>query len=206
MRFWVTFTSGVLLAAVLCSVLPVSGEAAIYDDVLRFHVIAESDSEADQTLKLHVRDAVIAAVADRMAAAGTVEEATRTAEAMRDEIRQTAEECARSWGSDCAVTVTVGRETYPRRVYESFTLPAGEYESVRVVLGEGKGHNWWCVLFPSVCLYYAGADREETLAVGFTPEEYRLITGNGEDGVTVKFRVLELISEWARLLRGGRAA
>ena len=194
MKFLVTFTSSVLAAVLLLSVLPVHGESEIYNDVLRLHVIAESDSEEDQALKLKVRDAVLGCVSKAVADCGGFEEAYSTVEGMLDEIRITAEECAERNGESRTVRVELGREEYPRRDYGNACLPAGVYQSLRVIIGEGKGKNWWCVLFPTVCMRFASAGQEEYIAAGFTPEEYRIITGDSGT-VKVKFRILEILAE-----------
>ncbi len=195
MKFLLSLTASVLSAAALLSVLPVSGEHQIYNDVLRLHVLAESDSDMDQTLKLHVRDAVLACVSGAVAECDTFEEAKRTVGEMQSEIYIAARTCVRENGSNCRVTVTLAPETYPRRDYGSSCLPAGEYLSLKITLGEGAGKNWWCILFPTVCVRFAqGVTDEETyIAAGFTPEEYRVITGEGE--WKVKFRILEILSE-----------
>lgn len=124
----------------------------IRENVLRLHVLANSDSEADQALKLRVRDSVLAAGAEIFAGAETEEEALAAARENLDVLQKAAEaEVARS-GYDYPVTVEVGPARFDTRVYDDFTLPAGEYEAVRVLIGAAAGHNWWCVMFPAVCL------------------------------------------------------
>lgn len=196
MKFLISLTASILAAVSVLGVLPVSGEHRIYEDVLRLHVIAESDTEEDQTLKLKVRDAVLDCVSDAVAECASFEEANAAVGAMLEEIRIAAETCVRENRSDCSVTVELSPEKYPRREYGSSCLPAGVYQSLRVTLGEGKGKNWWCVLFPTVCIRFAeGAANEETyIAAGFTPEEYRIITGDSGEW-KVKFRILEILSE-----------
>ena len=194
MKFLLTFTSSVLAAVLILSVLPVYGESEIYNDVLRLHVIAESDSEEDQALKLKVRDAVLGCVSEAVADCGGFEEAYSTVEGMLEEIRTAAEECTERSGKSRTVRVELGREEYPRRDYGNACLPAGVYQSLRVIIGEGAGKNWWCVLFPTVCMRFASAGQEEYIAAGFTPEEYRIITGDSGT-VKVKFRILEILSE-----------
>lgn len=192
MKYLLSFTVSVLAAAILVSFMPLGGEAEIYDDVIRLHVIAESDTEEDQALKLKVRDAVLECVCGAVEECSTVDEAYTTVDALREKILEAAENCVSENGGDCTVTVELGREKYPRRDYGAATLPAGVYNSLRVTLGEGRGHNWWCVLFPSVCMRFASAD--EYSAVSLTPAEYRIITNT--DGKTkVKFRLLEIIEE-----------
>lgn len=196
MRFLLSFAASTLAAVTILSVMPVFGEAEIYNDVLRLHVIAESDSDEDQSLKLKVRDAVLNCISENMAECTTFDEAWQTIDSMRDEIIFAARECIGENGADATVSLELGREKYPRREYGDATLPAGVYNSLRITLGEGEGQNWWCILFPSVCTNFAvsGKSEEEYLAVGFTPQEYRIITG--ESGkVKVRFKILELLSD-----------
>jgi len=196
MRFLIRLTASVLMATVLLSVLPVSGEHRIYEDVLRLHVIAESDSADDQELKLKVRDAVLDCVSAAVEDCTSFEEANAAVGAMSAEIRSAAEACVRENGGDCTVTVELSPERYPRRDYGSACLPGGVYQSLRVTLGDGAGKNWWCVLFPTVCIRFAGetADEDAYIAAGFTPEEYRIITGN-DGNWKIKFRILEILAD-----------
>ena len=204
MKFWIALTSSVLAAVVLLSFLPVHGEAAVYRDVLRLHVVAESDSEGDQALKLRVRDAVLACVSPALEDCASHEQALAEVTGRLAEIQRAAEDCVAANGGDCSVTVLLEREFYPRRDYGSAVLPSGTYDSLRILLGEGRGHNWWCVLFPTVCIRFAEADPEPYLAAGFTPGEYRLITGSGGTW-KVRFRLLEIASELFEKVRGKEA-
>ena len=196
MSILIRLTASVLLSAVLLSVLPIAGEHRIYEDVLRLHVIAESDSADDQALKLKVRDAVLACVSAAVGDCTSFEEANAVVTAMSEEIRSAAEACVRENGGNCSVAVELSPEKYPRRDYGSACLPAGVYQSLRVTLGDGAGKNWWCVLFPTVCIRFARetADEDAYIAAGFTPEEYRIITGN-DGGWKIKFRILEILAD-----------
>ncbi len=195
MKFIAAFAASVLTASAILSVMPINGEHEIYDDVLRLHVIAESDSEEDQSLKLKVRDAVLDCITSRVTDCTSFDEAYGVVSDMQDEIKSAAELCVKENGEDCSVTVSLGLEQYPRRDYGSFCLPAGTYHSLKITLGEGQGHNWWCVLFPTVCIRFAEADESTYIAAGFTPEEYRIITGS-DGGWKIKFRILEILEEW----------
>jgi len=188
-----SFAASVLAAAVILSILPVYGETELYDDVLRLHVIAESDSEEDQVLKLKVRDAVLESMNGAMEECGDIDSALICAEKMLDEIQRAAEECLRENGSEYTVSAELGREKYPRRDYGASVLPAGTYHSLRIIIGEGEGRNWWCVLFPTACIRFAQADEGAYIAAGFTPQEYRIITGS-EGKLKVRFRILEILS------------
>ena len=157
-------------------------QQALADRLVRLHVIANSDSEADQAEKLRVRDAVLSYLAPKLERAGSISDANAILLRERENILRAAQA-----ETDRAVTVTFTREHYPTRDYGSFALPAGTYPSLRVILGSGAGHNWWCVVFPPLCT----ADSVERQAVETLSEnDVRLITADGAD-VVIKFRVLE---------------
>lgn len=160
--------------------------SSISGKLVRFHVIAVSDDEYEQQLKLRVRDAVLEYISPRLEGAESSGQAREILADELDNIRETAQAVSEGRG----VTVTLTRENYPTKSYEGFTLPAGEYESLRVILGEGQGHNWWCIVFPPVCLSAAQADTvEEQLG----EEDFRLISEDG--GYELRFRALELWGE-----------
>lgn len=188
----------VLIASAISAYLPASGEEALYRDVIRLHVLAESDSEKDQATKLSVRDAVLDTVSSLTESATDFDDAYAMLFAAVPDIQAAAEARARECGTSAPVTVEFDRESYPVRYYEDYALPAGEYMSMRVVIGEGAGHNWWCVLFPPMCRTSAvdtSADEEKFFAAGFTPEEYRIIKKESPTKYRVRFKVLELLSE-----------
>ena len=193
MKFLVTLTSSILIAATVLSLVPCLGEAEVYNNTLRLHLIAESDSDADQALKLKVRDAVLECTSAKVSSCSSFEEAYGVISLMTDEIEAAAEKCIKENGCAASVRVELGLEKYPRRVYGECTIPAGEYNSLRVIIGEGEGKNWWCVLFPSVCMGFA-RDKSEYAAVGFTPQEYRVITKNSGSW-KIRFKILEVLSD-----------
>ena len=163
--------------------------AALSDALVRLHVIAVSDEAEEQEIKLRVRDSVLAYLEPRLEGADDAAEARELISAELDGIKAAAEAAAE--GRE--VSVSLSREYYPTRDYGSFALPAGSYESLRVVLGEGEGHNWWCVVFPPLCLSAAEAENAlETLG----GDSAQLLSGEGE-GVVFKFRLLEL---WGELM------
>ena len=131
-------------------------QSSISSQLIRLHVIAASDETQEQEIKLRVRDAVLEYLAPRLDGAADAEAARELIAANTDGIAKAAESAAEGR----TVRVTLGRERYPTRRYDGFALPAGEYESLRVILGEGEGHNWWCVAFPPLC---TGAVTEEEL-------------------------------------------
>jgi len=119
--------------------------------LIRFHVIANSDSLEDQTLKLHVRDVIVKEMKDRFTGAGDRQEAEIIVKQSLQEIQELAARQIKREGKDYPVAVMVGDYDFPIKTYGNLTLPAGNYHAVRVVIGEGKGKNWWCVLFPPLC-------------------------------------------------------
>lgn len=172
--------------------IPTAEEAEIYNSTVRLHVIANSDSERDQEVKLKVRDKVVEIISN--SGASSKEEAILFIEQNRDKIKEEATKVLRADGIDDDVQVKLGYEDYPTRDYENFSLPAGNYTSVRVIIGDGEGKNWWCVLFPPLCTQGAiSYDDEEYTDVGLTSDQYKLITGSSGE-YKVKFKLLEIAS------------
>ena len=188
----------ILCAALLfLGLLPVHGEDEIYDTVVRLHVLANSDSDEDQALKLRVRDAVLAVTSPLLADCKTQDEARTVIEAHADEIVSAAEEIIRSEGRDDRVSLLLGNEEYPQRDYDSFCFPAGEYLSLRVCIGDAEGQNWWCCLFPPLCLGTSTVSTEDAedafISVGLTPSQYKIITESDKPVYKVRFKLLELL-------------
>ena len=183
-----------LLASFL--VLPIHGEAQIYDNVIRLHVLAESDSAEHQALKLKVRDAVIAQGEELLLHVKSRAEAEEVLRASLDVIRAAAQNAVYREGGNAVVSVELGKESYPTRTYEAVALPAGEYLSLQVKIGEAEGQNWWCVLFPPLCLSAASADNEATcLSCGLTEEQYHLIADTDSTRYKLRFKILEVAQE-----------
>lgn len=185
-----------LLIAVLLAVLPTDGEREIYSTVIRLHVLAASDSDGDQALKLGVRDAILPVTASLLEGVTDREEAMTLLSSHSDEIRAAARDYLDRNGCGAEVSVTLSREEYPEREYSGCRLPAGVYDSLRVVIGKGEGKNWWCVLFPSLCLSASKAQTEEAfVSVGLTPAQVRVLTSSAPR-YRLKFRIAELFEEW----------
>ena len=167
------------------------------EKLIRLHVVARSDNEHDQEVKRSVRDAVLARTREILDGCDDPRSALQGA---LTEIEAAAQKQLKSLGEDENVTVRLGKELFPTRDYETFSLPAGVYESLRVTIGEGAGHNWWCVVFPSICLT-ASMDELEQAAqtAGFTDSEIKLIT-EADDGFVLKFKLVELIQKLKNFL------
>ena len=188
-----------LLFLMALSFLPVHGEQKIYDTVVRLHVLANSDSEEDQALKLKVRDQVLEAAAPHLEECATQTEAVEILTSHLTDLEAAASAVIVAEGYDYPVTVLLGEEDYPTRTYESCAFPAGTYVSLRVLIGEGEGQNWWCCLFPPLCLSAATAksDNEDAFVqVGLTKDQYGIITETGKTKYKVRFKILEVIEDW----------
>ena len=184
-------TVTVLCLLLLFCVLPIHGEGEIYQRVLRLHVIANSDSDSDQSLKLHVRDAVLEYCAPLLSEVSSREQAAAVVKAHADEIERVAVAALAEKGCTDRVSLEVCTEKYPMKDYESFCFPAGSYLSVKLRIGEAEGQNWWCVLFPKLCTQVASSPEEEFVAVGFTPDQYKIITESENASYRIRFKFLE---------------
>ena len=135
------------------------------EDLIRLHVVAESDSEEDQSVKLLVRDAVTEYLKDAMGEITDVKVAKDYIQNQLPQIEMIANQVLAEAGIDASAVVSFAKETFDTRFYDTFKLPAGVYESLRIVIGEGQGKNWWCVVFPTLCLP-ATTDGFESVAAG----------------------------------------
>lgn len=168
-------------------------QAALSSELVRLHVIAVSDDEYEQALKLRVRDKVLAYISPKLDGVKSAQNAQRIISAELDGIKQAAESAAEGR----SVLVTLSEEYYPTRNYEKFSLPAGRYQSLRVILGEGAGHNWWCVVFPPLCTSSVQSDE---IRAAMSTEELAIITES--DGYELRFRTVELWGEIKALFDG----
>ena len=171
-----------------------SRQEALSGKLIRLHVLAESDSDEDQAKKLCARDAVLALLTPELEGVKSREEAETVIRRLTPAISLAAEKAA---GTQAAVQLS--REYYPTRRYGTFSLPAGQYFSLRVTLGQGLGHNWWCVVYPPLCAQSA----QESLAGAaiLSEEDARLLAEDGESYV-FRFRLLELWGELREKLEG----
>ena len=165
------------------------------------HVVANSDSDEDQALKLKVRDGVIEVVTPVVKECKTQEEAIKAIEGAMPDIEARAKEVLALEGYDYSVRILLGEEYYPTKTYETCAFPEGEYVSLRVLIGEGEGQNWWCCLFPPLCLSAAteGSDdsnEDAFISVGLNADQYKIITESSTPKYKVRFKILETVSSW----------
>lgn len=194
------------LVLLIVSALTVSVCAALQaqqqrmsEKIIRLHVVANSDSGADQAVKLHVRDAVLAVARQALQDADDPQQAIAQA---LPALEAAANAALAAQGSRETARVSFRRELFPTRDYDTFSLPSGVYRSLRVTIGAGDGHNWWCVIFPSLCVP-ATADGfvQAAEAGGFTRAEIGLMT-QADEGYVLKFRSLELLQALKKVLFG----
>lgn len=187
---------GFVLAA-LCSFFPFAAACGqLPRDVVRLHVVANSNGAEDQAVKLLVRDAVLEEAARWYQGAGSMEEASSRLCTHLQSIAGAARQVLEEQGAGYSATAQMTEMYFPTRDYGDFRLPAGRYRTLRVTLGEGAGKNWWCVVFPSLCL--PAATQEEALLT--LPEGERQVVEGGQ-GVQVKLKAVELwesLREWLR--------
>lgn len=131
------------------------------DQLIRFHVLANSESEQDQELKRAVRDAILKEVSPQLAVSRSLDESRQILTQISPDMESIGLSVVKMWGKDYSVHTEYGHSSFPTKSYGSLVLPAGEYEALRVVIGEGQGSNWWCVLFPPLCFI----DVEQSTAV-----------------------------------------
>ena len=162
-------------------------QESISGSLVRLHVLAVSDDSNEQRIKLNVRDSVLSYISPKLEDAESPDEAKRIISSELDGIKSAAETAAEGR----PVKVTLTQEYYPTRDYGSFSLPAGRYESLRVILGEGEGHNWWCVLYPQLSKGAATVD-DALIKTGFSSEQIELLTGNDRIKYKLRFKILEI--------------
>lgn len=155
-------------------------------NVFRLHIIANSDSEFDQALKLKVRDAVINETGDIYDRCLNLESAKKAAQENKERIYNAAKSVINAAGVDYEVEIEIGTAFFDTRHYETFSLPAGEYEALNIRIGQAKGKNWWCVMYPSLCIASSGARLSDAVS-----EDSAEIASNPQNYV-MRFKIVEI--------------
>ncbi len=179
------------------SVYAESEKRKIADSVLRFHVVAESNEEKDQLLKLKVRDRILAETEALFKDVKNKKEALLIAKKNKDLIKEAAVNELEKAGCNLPVTVSVEKERFPMKEYENIRLPGGMYDSVKVNIGNAKGENWWCIMYPALCfsgsvLGKACNEAEKILKEELGEERFSLVTDTTDTKIRIKFKILEL--------------
>ena len=169
----------------------------IADSVFRLHVIANSDSKEDQELKLKVRDELLSYMNIISKDSTSKQEAMQIANEHKEEFTQIAEKVIKENGYNYTVNVQIGKADFPTKYYGDITLPAGTYDALKVQIGEAKGQNWWCVMFPPLCFVDVSTgivpdNSKQELKQSLDNEEYDLISKTDNNEISFKFKIVEL--------------
>jgi stage II sporulation protein R len=193
LRKWELALIIALVLTFLCGASLTKEQTALSEKLIRLHVVANSDTEADQALKLKVRDKILDDITVLLKGVTDRDTAVKLINAHMDAIINDAETVVASEGYAYDVTAEIAVEEFPTREYDTFSLPAGKYTSLRAVIGSGEGHNWWCVVFPPLCLTAASNDAEALKIL--TEDQIQLITRDKPEYI-LKFKSIEL---WDKL-------
>ena len=173
----------------------------IADSVFRLHVIANSDSKEDQELKLKVRDELLSYMNIISKDSTSKQEAMQIANEHKEEFTQIAEKVIKENGYNYTVNVQIGKADFPTKYYGDITLPAGTYDALKVQIGEAKGQNWWCVMFPPLCFVDVSTgivpdNSKQEWKQSLDNEEYDLISKTDNNEISFKFKIVELFQNW----------
>ena len=192
MKSLVNYAIVTLVVVMVLAAMPTEAEGEIYEDTLRLHILANSDSGEDQELKLKVRDRLLIKYGELLQLGESIDDAKKCVGELLPQIEGDVEEWIKELGYGYDAQATLSVEWYETREYEDFTLPAGYYSSLRIIIGEGDGKNWWCVMYPPLCMEMATETAPaDDGVIDYTGEEIRLIK-SGE--YQIKFKILEELS------------
>ena len=192
MKFFIKSACIAFVLTVIYSMIPFRTECKeISNEVFRLHILANSDEDYDQQLKLKVRDKVLIYTESLFESAQSKEEAENLISKNLQDICNTAQKEVSDNGYDYSVTAQITKMYFTTRTYESYTLPSGMYDALRITIGSGEGHNWWCVMYPALCIG-AAANLDE-LKENTTQEEYKILDSKGK--YEYKFLLLEYIQK-----------
>ena len=197
-----TIGSCLLIAAVVWTAMIIADKQALRDELIRLHIVAASDSEEDQALKLRVRDAVLCSLREDLRSVADVEQARAYLQENLPKVEAVANRVLQEAGSSDLAKATLQLEEFDIRYYDTFTLPAGIYEALRITIGDGEGHNWWCVAFPALCVGVTVQEFEESASCAGLPAT---LTGAiaGEEPYEVRFLVLDVLGRLENFLHKG---
>ena len=169
------------------------------EKLIRFHVIANSDSQNDQELKLKVRDKIIEFLSPKLEKSKSIKETKKIITENIINIQKIASNEIKENDKEYTVTANLDYSNFPTKKYSNIVLPAGEYKALKVVIGEGKGKNWWCVMFPPLCFIdinhgITDDKTEKNLKKVLTKEEYKMILVDNKD-VKLKFKIVEILED-----------
>ena len=177
-------------------------KAQLRRELIRLHIVGASDSQEDQTIKLRVRDAIVASLEEGMADVLDAEQAKAYLQENLPKIEEVANRVLEEYGSSDFAVAPLGMEEFAKRVYDTFTLPAGVYQALRITIGEGEGRNWWCVAFPSLCMPTTTEEFTDAASCAGLDEDVVAALA-GEADYEVRFFLLECIGRLENFLYRG---
>lgn len=213
---YISFVLGVILFLGIITVMDKEGQVVkgsdealvqeISEKLIRFHVLANSDSEEDQALKMKVKDEVISFIAPKLENSSSIEESREILKENNDEIIEIATKCIKDNGYNYSVSTTLGKENFPTKVYGNITLPQGEYEAFRVLIGDADGANWWCVMFPPLCFVdvtkgqISYDETDERMKKVLDEDEFNAVStsdkvNDDKTEVTLKLKIFDLFNK-----------
>ena len=190
--------AGVLMLS--CSLI--RDHRTLHDELIRLHVVGRSNSEQDQSIKLSVRDAVLNTLREALNDLPDMEQAKQYIASHLPQIEEAANNALRQLGVDSKAVVSFLKEEFPTRAYDTFSLPSGIYQSLRITIGEGEGRNWWCVVFPTLCMGASVSDTKDVaVGAGFSQELTDTITGQKE--YQIRFYLLDVLGRLENFFHRG---
>lgn len=197
MKLFVKSVCIAFVLTVLYSVIPFQAECTdISNEVFRLHILASSDSEYDQNVKLSVRDKVLEYTESLFHNAKSKEDAEQVISQNLPAITEVAQNEVYRSGSNDKVKAEITNMYFTTRHYDSYTLPSGMYDALRITIGEGKGHNWWCVMYPSLCIY-SEENRDEKAKEVFDDAQYDIVKNEKYE---YKFKIVEIFEKCSNFL------
>ena len=183
----------IAVALVMLGML-IADRQRLREDLIRLHVVANSDSDEDQAVKLQVRDAIISNLRHQMENLTDIGQAKAYLQEHLPQLEAIANRVLEGAGFSDRAAISLTDEEFPLREYDTFSLPSGIYQSLRIVIGDGEGHNWWCVVFPSLC-FSATSEGVEDVAVSYGFSDTLADTLTQEDGYAIRFFLLDCIGK-----------
>lgn len=200
MKIFVKSACIAFVLVVIYSLIPFQAQCGnISNDVFRLHILANSDSNYDQSVKLKVRDRVLEYSKSLFESASSKEEAESLISQNLDDITSVAQNELQNLGCDKTVKAEIKKMYFTTRYYDSYTLPSGMYDALRITIGSGKGHNWWCVMYPSICIS-AASEQDEKAKQALDDGEYDIIKN---EKYSYKFKVVELFEKLCSCFKDG---
>ena len=185
------FLKSLLCSFVISSLISMTGFCSVCEnlqnDVFRLHIIANSGSEQDQSLKLKIRDGILEYTSKLFAECKDRDEAIIAAKENLEDIKRFSQDMVYTYGYGYKVDAYITEMDFDTRIYEDFTMPAGKYQALRIVIGNGNGHNWWCMLYPALCIPSAQQNKPE-----LSLDENEIDVISNSDKYEVKFRLVEI--------------